>query len=503
MVLKKRFTSLIKRTNSHEEPVADNVDTPEANAARGVRLFCESGAANLGEEVLHLPVIVESAVASPQAAQAAANQIRKFLSKENYDRPHVQYNAVMLIRILADNPGASFTKNIDKQFADTVKQLLRNGRDPSVSQILRETLDSIHRDKAYDANLNTLFAMWTKEKKLMADAAKHVPRGGITQAPRWPDPNLPQGFNSGHRGGGLPPPVELAARIEEARTSAKLLLQLVQSTPANELLGNELVKEFAERCTSAQRSVQTYINYDNPPPDDDTMLTLIETNEQLSLAASKHQRAVLQARRAIGAAPSPPVPSNTYNNINNNYSALPPVPAPATTYNTPPVQQSAPQSEIPILPPLGLEASEPKSNNLASYKKDGLPLPPALQAGPGRPRSNSNSAQDTEDNPFADHHTYSAPAGPPPGQTGESAPANGYTPYRQGYQPTPSYLGRQESAANNVTMHGAGHSNLSEEEEYARGYPASNRPKTPEESHQRHGSDVSPLTDRGTVTYRY
>lgn len=496
MVLKKRFTSLIKRTNSNEEPVADHVDTPEANAARGVRLFCESGAANSGEEVLHLPTIVESAVASPQAAQAAANQIRRFLSKENYDRPHVQYNAVMLIRILADNPGASFTKNLDKQFADTVKHLLRNGRDPSVSQILRETLDSIHRDKAYDTNLNTLFAMWAKEKKLMADAAKHVPRGGIRQAPRWPDPNLPQGFNS-QPSGGLPSPVELAARIEEARTSAKLLLQLVQSTPANELLGNDLVKEFAERCTSAQRSVQTYINCDNPSPDDDTMLTLIETNEQLSLAASKHQRAVLQARRAIGAAPSPPVPGSMYN---NNYSALPPAsapaPAPAAAYPPPPAQQPSPQSEIPILPPLGLEPHEPISSNPASYKTDDLPLPPALQAGPGRPRSNSNTVQETDDNPFADHHTYSAPPGPPPGQAGAGAPANGYTPYRQGYQPTPSFLGRQESAANNITMHGAAQSKVPEEED-------GGRAKTPEDPHQRHGSDVSPITDRGTVTYRY
>ncbi|KAL5417080.1 hypothetical protein PMIN04_007896 [Paraphaeosphaeria minitans] len=500
MVLKKRFTSLMKRSNSNEEPVADNVDTPEANAARGVRSFCESGAANSGEEVLHLPTIVESAVASPQAAQAAANQIRKFLSKENYDRAHVQYNAVMLIRILVDNPGASFTKNLDRQFADTVKHLLRNGRDPSVSQILRETLDSIHRDKAYDANLNALFAMWTKEKKLMADAAKHVPRGGRIQAPRWPDPNAAQGFNS-NRAGRLPPPVELAARIEEARTSAKLLLQLVQSTPASELLGNDLVKEFAERCTSAQRSVQTYINCDNPPPDDDTMLTLIETNEQLSLAASKHQRAVLQARRAIGASPSPPVPGNTYN---NNYSALPPAPAPApvTTYGSPLGlgQPSALPSEIPILPPLGLGSNEPRAHNAASYEKDDLPLPPALQAGLVGPRSNGNTVQGSEDDPFADHHTYSAPAGAPPGQARESARTDGYR-----YQPTPSFLGRQESAANNITMHGAAKSNLAEEEEeeYARDHAAGNRPKTPEERHQRHGSDVSPITDRGTVTYRY
>ncbi|KAJ4288562.1 hypothetical protein N0V90_011799 [Kalmusia sp. IMI 367209] len=508
MVLKKRFTnlgSILKRTNSQEEPAAgDDVDTPEANAARGVRLFCESGAANSGEEVLHLPTIVESAVASPAAAHAAASQIRRFLSKENYDRPHVQYNAVMLIRILADNPGASFTKNLDKAFADTIKHLLRNGRDPSVAQILRETLDSMHKEKAYDTNLNTLFAMWTKEKKLMAEAAIRVgPR--TLNAPPWQNQQVHGGFGSGRGGGGggggsyqgLPPPVELAARIEEARTSAKLLLQLVQSTPANELLGNELVKEFSERCTSAQRSVQTYINCDNPAPDDDTMLTLIETNEQLSLAASKHQRAILQARRVLGVSPSPPVPSNF-----NNYSSLPPAPAPATTY-TPPPPQSAPVTETPMLPPLGFGSDEP-SQKPTGPKKDELPLPPALQAAPNR--RPSSSMNETEDNPFADHHTsgYSAPSGPPPGRNADQAPASGgYTPFSQGYQSTPSYLGRQESSANNLTMHGAGQRDTTEEEEYARDYPAGSKPKTQEDAQERHGSDVSPIAERGTVTYRY
>src|ERR1700750_2272241 len=84
-----------------------------------------------GEEVLHLPVIVDGAESSPQAAAVAAQQIRKFLSKENYSRPHVQYNAVMLIRILADNPGATFTRNLGSKFTSTVKDLLRNGKDPS------------------------------------------------------------------------------------------------------------------------------------------------------------------------------------------------------------------------------------------------------------------------------------------------------------------------------------------------------------------------------------
>ncbi|ORY16474.1 hypothetical protein BCR34DRAFT_476427, partial [Clohesyomyces aquaticus] len=509
-----------------------DADTPEANAARGVRLFCESGAANSGEEVLHLPTIVEAAVASPAAAAAAAAQIRKFLSKENYSRPHVQYNAIMIIRILADNPGPSFTKNLDKHFADTVKQLLRHGQDPSVAQILRETLDALDREKAYDTNLSALFAMWKKEKELMAKAAKQLgPR--TMNAPPWQgSAQVSGGFGHGRdksSGRGLPPPSELVGRIEEARTSAKLLLQLVQSTPPQELLGNDLVKEFSERCMAAQRSIQGYINCDNPAPDDDTMLTLIETNEQLSLAASKHQRAVLQARRLHGPSPSPPL-----NNVNSNNS-LPPMPAgavpdnsyaPSNSYAPPsnsyapaalpsnilyaPVPQHPPQqplrSEAPFLPPV----------NLASNDKTDLPLPPSLQAGGG----NRRRTEPEEDDPFADHHSpaYAAPPGPPPPpprrtsdpdhvQAGNLGPSTGSpTSYNPGFQSTPSYLGRQESSSNNMTMHGAApvQRTLSEEEEYARDYPIGAGPRTPEQTGRPHrDSDVSPIAERGTVTYRY
>jgi hypothetical protein len=49
----------------------------------------------------------------------------------------------MLIRILADNPGKTFTRNLDAKFVVTVKELLRDGRDMSVQQILRETLDTL------------------------------------------------------------------------------------------------------------------------------------------------------------------------------------------------------------------------------------------------------------------------------------------------------------------------------------------------------------------------
>lgn len=114
--------------------------------------------------MLHLPVIVEAAESSPAAAREAANRIRKFLSKDNLQRAYVQYNAVMLVRILSDNPGKSFTKNIDVKFVGVVKDLLRDGRDMSVQQILRETLDNLETNKAGDETLVPLIDMWKKEK---------------------------------------------------------------------------------------------------------------------------------------------------------------------------------------------------------------------------------------------------------------------------------------------------------------------------------------------------
>ncbi|KAF1364521.1 hypothetical protein EJ07DRAFT_172543 [Lizonia empirigonia] len=457
MVLKKRLGlgSLMRKRSSQGIATDSNADTPDANAARGVRLFCESAAANSGEEVLHLPTIVEAAESSPSAAAAAASQIRRFLSKENYKTPHVQYNAIMLIRILADNPGPSFTKNFDKNFADTVKHLLRDGKDPSVAQILTETLDALERDKAFDTNLNILFTMWRKEKGLMENAAKQMgPRR--LNAPAW---STGQHFSGVKR---IAPPAELAGRIEEARTSAKLLLQLVQSTPPNELIGNELVKEFAERCTSAQRSVQGYIACDNPAPDDDTMLTLIETNEQLSLAASKHQRAVLQARRLPAmpprdnvqtVSPMDSLPRDPYDPLPN-----------AAPYGAPPTQ-------APAVP------SHNDSN-----------VPSSLQAAPNQPRDSSAPQQQAE-NPFADHYTSTDTPPTNPRANGYGGASDSYHP---GYQSTPSYMQRQESSANNLTMHGAG-SPIQEE--------AGQRPRTPDQNAPQH--DISPIAERNTVTYRY
>lgn len=437
------------------------------------------------------------------------------MSKEYYNRGYTQYNAIMITRILVDNPGRPFTRHFDSNFISTVKHLLRDCRDGNVQQITRETLDYFEADKMRDNDsLNPLMQMWKKEKGKGArfPPAPVVRTSDVFVPPDADEPQFPNGGalgQGGHRSGRqprqLPPPDELAQRIEEAKTTARLLIQTVQSTPGPELLSNELVKEFGERARSAHKSIQNYMNCENPPPDEDTMLTLIETNDQLNVAMSKHQRAVLQARKAAGlASPTPPggqgqepnsylqahnqgqnVYQNVYNQVpppqrqgtgpmapndpNENFTA-PAGPPPSRTTDSfgfapppgpPPGRQATDESNFappPGPPPSQMHAPQ---QNTFEYEDAYAPAPhiPALQPTHNRPGSKS-AEYGVAENPFSDDNAAAA------ADSGQQQQQNQYSsrglfgrsqqpPPPQPPQPTQSFMNRQDSSANNVTMHGA------------------------------------------------
>lgn len=224
-------------------------------------------------------------------------------------------------------------------------------------------------------------------------------------------------FARSHRPSGIPPPIELAQRIEEARTSAKLLLQVVQSTPPNEIIGNQLLKEFVDRCQSALRSVQSYIHSNNPPPDQDTLLTLIETNDQLASAISRHQRALLQATRHFSPTSTPPIePSNGQ------------------------------RLEMPASTPNG-------SSSRSGYTSPSAPLP-ALP-------SRGQALEDEQQNPFDDQHTTDTARAPQPHDYGmppslgqENIDPSRTDAHRQSYQAMPSFAHGQAASVNNAAMYG-------------------------------------------------
>lgn len=132
-------------------------------------------------DYLHLPAIVEAAESSANAAKEAAVQIRKNLSRPAKVQGGVQYNSLMLIRILSENPGHTFTRNFDAKFVSTIKDLLREGRDMPAQQMLRETLDSFETQKSWDEDLAGLIAMWKKEKER---ASKYT--RSVSLLPGWP-----------------------------------------------------------------------------------------------------------------------------------------------------------------------------------------------------------------------------------------------------------------------------------------------------------------------------
>jgi GAT domain len=171
----------------------------------------------------------------------------------------------------------------------------------------------------------------------------------------------------------LPSPKELAARISEAKTSADLLVQFIQSMPAIEVPSNELVKEFSDRCRGATISVQEYMQCDDPPPDDETLLTLIETNDKISAALSKYQRALLNGRQAQ---------TNGSEVSHDSSSGGPPV----TTAELP----------VPAQRALGLKADSPVSPTQAPGKT------PSVSTRSGNSRYQYNPEEFQVQNPFAD-----------------------------------------------------------------------------------------------------
>ncbi|KAF2860171.1 hypothetical protein K470DRAFT_264649 [Piedraia hortae CBS 480.64] len=311
----KRFSNFLNRGQSFDSS-QDAPDSPEANASRAIKSFCESSPN--GDEVLHLPVIVEAAESSPSAAARAAQLIRRYLA-DSRAPPRVHYNAIMLIRILGDNPGPTFTRCFDKTFVSTVKELWRSSSNSGTGQILRETLDHIESSRAWDPGPQMLIQMWQREKGKML--AMHPQRQPVIYSP---SPPMPQGLPHQPR---LPPPEEMASRVEEARNTAAILTQLVESTPAHSLVLTPLPKEFSERCQRAQKDIQGFIGCENPRLDSNTLHTLIDTAEQLNSAESAYQRAMLAARRAKETQ-NALNPSTATDSMGNTSLNLPPSPAP-------------------------------------------------------------------------------------------------------------------------------------------------------------------------------
>lgn len=251
----------------------------------------------------------------------------------------------------------------------------------------------------------------------------------------------------------------MANRLEEARTSAKLLSQLVANTPSTEVLDNDLVKEFADRCLSASRSIQGYMTAENPGPDNETMESLIDVNEELQQALNNEKRARLSARKELGvgdrsenASPAPEV----------NGSNRPPMPESSGSYAAQggafPSGGAYAGESAPPLPRKPLNNGKGKGR-LEPEPAEYVPPPPGPPPGHPSAAGPSRSANATPANEGQDPFRDPEPAGLRGGRAPQlEEPRLADEPFHPGFgEPTRSYIGRQDSAVNKVTMHGAGY----------------------------------------------
>lgn len=215
-------------------------------------------------------------------------------------------------------------------------------------------------------------------------------------------------FSRHHNNNRLPEPAELASRLQEARESAKLLEQLVMNTPAVEILGNELIREFSNRCLSASRSIQGYMVSSNPAPDNDTMESLIDTNEQLQTALSQHQRAMLSARKQLGLngsenpSPAPEQQSLHGSGGSNGVQGWQPPNAAASSSNSsqPPVSNAFSGNSNGN--GNGGGSGSGSSSNKGKGKDSDLYSPPSPSLDPGRGRAPPPDPVSPVENPFSD-----------------------------------------------------------------------------------------------------
>jgi hypothetical protein len=245
-------------------------------------------------------------------------------------------------------------------------------------------------------------------------------------------------FARDHRSRRLPDPIELAGRLEEARTSANLLQQLLTNTPPGEVLDNDLIKEFAERCESASRSVQGYMASENPAPDNATMESLIDTNEQLQTALNLNQRAMLNARKhveSLAASDNNSAGSDERQTADSGFGLS--------------RQSSPPSAGLGIGISSGSGSRQPAgppqtSTNGKGKERQYEPLSYAgSSAGPSRTHTPS-----AEEDPFRDpdEAAGSHAGGGSSNRYLDQEPRLAFEPFHPGFDTTPSYMGRQESA---------------------------------------------------------
>ncbi|KAK9479315.1 hypothetical protein V1514DRAFT_341869 [Lipomyces japonicus] len=231
--------------------------------------FSSSPAATASQDhIALLPVIVENAEATPAAAVLAIKTLRKRLDFKHGASTVAQYNAVIVLRVLADanSPNILARLNDDSKLVTAIVSLLNSNKDLSVKHLLRDTLRHFAVDMP-DA-VPALAALHKDNHPTAAAAA-------------------------------APPVTEI---ISEANSSAGLLRQMLLSTPPVQLAASPLVLEFYDRCVALAAQLGTVLSANSLSLNEVTTAAVISASEEISTTLDLHKAALDRAATLV----SPP-----------------------------------------------------------------------------------------------------------------------------------------------------------------------------------------------------
>jgi hypothetical protein len=175
------------------------------------------------------------------------------------------------------------------------------------------------------------------------------------------------------------------------------------------------------------------------------MASMIDTNDQLQQALSQHHRALLSARKQL-------------DEQNGNQSQSPagrdPEPVSAVSESS---RRNTPASSLPPPSPKGKgRAHAPASDSPAPSSNARLNLEDRYRDENEGYRHEADPFRDPEpERPSYGYISTGASASSSRQVSSDQPPKAAAEPFHPGFAPSPSYLGRQESAVGKVQMHGA------------------------------------------------
>ncbi|KAK9456885.1 hypothetical protein V1511DRAFT_495568 [Dipodascopsis uninucleata] len=230
-----------------------------------------------GDEVIYLPTIVDCAQATPAAAREAIRAVRKRIDPKHGSGSVTQYNAIMVLRILIDTDSIAVQEAIgsDDKLAPILKTVLKNSRDPSIVDFLRDTLVRCASTKGDVEGFSALHSIYYKY--LAKGRSKNSRKQQLSEIKVR---SLQERIDD---------------MVQECRESANLLEQIVSTTPPASIAGSTLVFEFYQRCDTLEKEVTRYLNDDSSHIDEQRMVKLIESNDALKAALNAHKLALDRA----------------------------------------------------------------------------------------------------------------------------------------------------------------------------------------------------------------